>query len=130
MDRIKDILQLVEAYQGHNKTRRKYLQKLDSTGFTDMPIPYNAAEPLIGTVARAIERLNALLGESKGAKVGVNYTGELHYPASAEACDEGAGGPACTICQRPGHVAKGCLVFMEREGVCKRRSMHNVMHKW
>ena len=31
---------------------------------------------------------------------------------------------------RPGHVAKDCLVFMERDGVCKRWFMHDVMHKW
>ena len=27
-------------------------------------------------------------------------------------------------------MAKDCLVFMEREGVCKRWFMHDVMHKW
>ena len=27
-------------------------------------------------------------------------------------------------------MAKGCLVFMESEGVCKRWFMHDVMHKW
>ena len=59
--RIEDVLTLVEAYQGHKKTRRKYLQKLDSTGFTDTTIPYHVAEPIIGTAARAIDRLDALL---------------------------------------------------------------------
>ena len=33
MDRIGDVLKLVELYQGHNKTKNKYLQRLDSTGF-------------------------------------------------------------------------------------------------
>ena len=131
MDRIEDILKLVESYQGHNKTRTKYLQKLGDTGFSDTTIPYHVAEPIIGTAARAIDRLNMLLGESKGAKVSVNFTGDgLCYPVSAQARCDGTGGPACTICKRPGHVAKDCLVFMEREGVCKRWFMHDVMHKW
>ena len=50
MDRIEDILKLVESYQGHNKTRRKYLQKLGDTGFSDTTIPYHVAEPIIGLV--------------------------------------------------------------------------------
>ena len=132
MDRIEDVLTLVEVYQGgHNKTGKKYLQQLDSTGFTHTTIPYHVAEPIIGTAARAIDRLDALLCESEGTKVGVNFTGGgVRYPASGQARREGAGGPACTICKRPGHVANDCLVFMEREGVCKRWFMHDVMHKW
>ena len=53
MDRIEDVLKLVETYQGHNKTRRKYLQTLGSTGFTDTTIPCHVAEPIIGTAYAA-----------------------------------------------------------------------------
>ena len=35
MDRTEDILKLVESYQGHNKTRRKYLETLGDTGFSN-----------------------------------------------------------------------------------------------
>ena len=59
MDRIEDILQLLESYQGHNKTRRKYLQKLGDTGFSNTTIPCHVAEPIIGTAARTIDRLDA-----------------------------------------------------------------------
>ena len=76
MDMIGDVLNLVEQYmyQGSNKTRKKYLQRLDSTGYSDTAIPYDVAEPMIGTAARAIDRLEALLGQSEGRKVGVNVT--------------------------------------------------------
>ena len=86
MDKIEDILKLVDSYQGHNKTRMKYLQKLGDTGFSDTTIPYHVAEPIIGAAARAIDRLDALLGESEGAKVSANFTSKgdgLHYPATA-----------------------------------------------
>ena len=33
------------------------------------------------------------------------------------------------ICKRQGHVAKDCLVFMEREGVCKRCEYPNYKYK-
>ena len=39
-------------------------------------IPYHVVEPIIGEAARAIDRLDALLGESEGAKANVNFTGE------------------------------------------------------
>ena len=93
MGRIEDLLKRVEAYQGHNKTRRKYLEKLGDTAFSDTAMPYHVAEPIIGTAARAIDRLDALLGESEGAHVGVHFTGELYmcYPASAQARRDGAG---------------------------------------
>ena len=74
MDRIEDILKMVEQYQGHNKTRKKYLQRLFSTGHSDTTVPYDMAEPIIGTAARAIGRLDAVLGESKWKTVGVNIT--------------------------------------------------------
>ena len=40
MARTEVILKLVEIYQGHNTTRRKFLLKLDSTGYSDTTIPY------------------------------------------------------------------------------------------
>ena len=96
-----------------------------------MTIPYHVAEPIIGAAAREIDRLNALLGESVGAKSSVNFTGDgLRYHVSAQARRDGKGGLACTVCKRPGHVAKDCLVFMETEGVRKRWFMHDCMHKW
>ena len=55
MYRIEDLLKLVEACQGHNKTRRKYLQKLGTTGFSDTTMPYHVSEPIVGTAARAID---------------------------------------------------------------------------
>ena len=99
------------------------------------------AEPIIGTAASAIDRLDALLGDSEGTGDNVNLTNTggdgKRYHASAQERREGKGGLACTVCtvcSKPGHVhvAKDCLVFMEMEGVCKRWFMHDVMHsvKW
>ena len=90
-----------------------------STGYSGTTVPYDvaAAEPIIGTAARAIDRLDALLGESEGIKVGVNLT---HTGTGKTTAATGhTGGTVCKICAKPGHVARDCLSFMERKGVCK-----------
>ena len=69
---------------------------------SNMTMPYHAAEPIIGTTVRAIDRLEVLFGESK-EKVG-HANLSLHRHDMME-----QGGPACMICKRPGHVAKDCL---------------------
>ena len=127
-DRIEDILKLVEQYQGHKKTRKKYLQSLVSTGYSDTTVPYDMAEPIIGTAARAIDRLDALLGESKVKPVAVNTT--RTGTGQQTAATGHSGGAVCKICAKPGHVARDCLSFMERKGVCKRWFMHGCLGKW
>ena len=86
---------------------------------------FHEAAPIIAMAANFEDEINAQM----------KTTENDHKAASVNAVANGTNrgttmgaGPAitCKICERPGHNARDCLQFMEREGVCGHWFMHSI----
>ena len=129
-DRINFLLDLCAAYQGHTKTRRALLKALYSQGTTLTNAPFREAVPIIGKFAKFEDEINAQMGAAEDTrmekKAAVNTAGAAHNQRE-RGTRMGAGGPEiCNICAKPGHNARDCLQFMQREGTCGHWFMHSL----
>ena len=125
-DRVQFMLTLCATYQGHNKTKRALLKALREKGILITNVPFSVAAPIIGAAAVFEDEIGAQMGatgtdkqnETKVMTVGT--TGERERKMGATDVE------TCAICEKPGHNARDCLVFMQREGVCGHWFMHHI----
>ena len=91
-------------------------------------VPFSVAAPIIGAAAVFEDEISAQMGPTVNEKrtetavmaVGANGDPERNTKMGAGAVE------TCAICEKPGHNARDCLVFMQREGVCGHWSMHHI----
>ena len=125
--RIECLLALCEQYQGHTKTRRALLKVLHGRGISLTNVSYGDALPIIGTAARFEDELSAQMGTSATQKAAVLTTGVTGRQGQRTArVGAGRGPETCKICEKPGHNAHDCLLFMQREGTCGHWFMHSI----
>ena len=127
-DRIEFMLTLCATYQGHSKTKRALLKALRGKGIMITNVPSSVAAPIIGAAAVFEDEIGAQMGtmaaekRSDAAVMAVGATGERERNAKMGGTDV----ETCAICEKPGHNARHCLVFMQREGVCGHWFMHHI----
>ena len=114
-DRLEFLLRLCGQYQRTDKTKRKLIQQLRAIGKTLMNVPFAEAAAMIEAIASSHDEVEAQMGQGQvAAGVTVNtVTGT------------GLAKP-CSICSKPGHAARDCMVFMKRMGTCGHWFMHSI----
>ena len=130
-DRIEFMLSLCAAYQGHTKTKRTLLKTLHKKGTTITNVPFSVALPIIGSAAFFEDEINVQMGDDSSpvAKaVAANAVGAdaAQRQRNDKTMGAGAGALKCNICAKPGHNARDCLQFMQREGTCGHWFMHSI----
>ena len=86
---------------------------------------------IISTAATFEDEIAAQMGSDAscvGKAVTANAVGA---DAAQQQCNNktmgaGAGAVTCNICAKPGHNARDCLQFMQREGTCGHWFMHSI----
>ena len=122
------MLTLCATYQGHIKTKRALLKALREKGMMITNVPFSVAALIIGAATVFEDKNGAQMGtmaaekRSDAAVMAVGATGERERNAKMGATDV----ETCAICEKPGHNARDCLVFMQREGVCGHWFMHHI----
>ena len=129
-DRIEFLLAQCAAYRGHHKTKRTLLKELRMRGTTITNVLFSVAVTIIGAAATCEDEINMQMGAdtNNGAKAAVNAVGadtaQRHLGGARMGASSGA--EKCNICARPGHNARDCLQFMQREGTCGHWFMHSI----
>ena len=123
-DRIEFMLKLCAAYQGHPKTKRTLLKTLHKKGINITNVPFNVALPIIGSAAFFEDEINVQMGDDSDiagavAAASVNTVGARNNRSTIGGTTVGDGSETeqCKICSKPGHNARDCLQFMQREGL-------------
>ena len=82
-------------------------------------VPYGVALPIIGAAAQFEDEINTQMGTSTAPNAAVLTPGAAERKGERNT-KVGAGRVVenCKICENPGHNARDCLLFMQREGAC------------
>ena len=113
------MLKLCAEYQGHTKTKRTLLKTLHKKGINITNVPFNVALPIIRSAAFFEDEINVQMGDDSDIAGAV-------AAASVNTVGAGSGTEQCKICSKPGHNARDCLQFMQREGTCGHWFMHSI----
>ena len=85
------------------------------------------AIPIIGAAAKFEDEINAQMDTGVVSPVAVNTVGATAKRSEREAArGAGTGVETCKICDKPGHNARDCLLFMQLEGTCGHWFMHSI----
>ena len=81
-----------------------------------MNVPFTEAAAMVEAIASSHDEVEAQMG--RGQEVHVN---------NANTMGTGTGlAKTCSICNKPGHAAQDCMVFMRRTGTCGHWFMHSI----
>ena len=98
-DRLEFLLRLCGQYQRHDKMKRKLIQQRRAIGKTLMSVPFAEAAAMVEAIASSHDEVEAQMGRGREVNVDTVGTGT------------GLAKP-CSICNKPGHAARDCMVFM------------------
>ena len=85
------------------------------------------ALPIIGAAAAFEDKINAQMGTGTTPNAAVLTTGATERQGERNTNVRAERGvETCKICETPGHNARDCLLFMQREGTCDHWFMHSI----
>ena len=115
-ERLETLLRLCEQYQRHDKTKRKLIQQLRAIGKTLMSVPFAEAAAMVEAIASSHDEVEAQMGRGREVNIGtINTVGTGKGLAKLS-----------SICNKPGHAVRVCMVFMKRTGTCDHWFMHSI----
>ena len=127
-NRLEHLLAMCCSYQGHDKSKRTLLKELHRKGIGLTNVPFSVALPTIGATTKFEDEISKQMGIKptvKAIQAGVNSVGATGGAGAGDGAGAGAGKDTCKICDTPGHHARDCIQFMQREGVCGHWFMHS-----
>ena len=102
------------AYQ--DEASAVFKKVLHGKGLSLTSVSYGVALPIIGAAAAFEDQINAQMGTGTTPNADVLTTGATDRKGERSArMGAGRGGETCKICEKPGHNARDCLLFMQRE---------------